>query len=163
MVLALPFAVIHIHNIIIGTTGYLLFVIASHILLNLHKKPINLSPVKYTPFQILLRAVFVGLTISSVVVLSSVLNPFWGGVFAMFPSVTFSSLIIFHYYYYSPEQLFYFMKKAPIGSLSLYAYDISAMVLFKKIGFIAGSFVCVAISLIVSWTLSRLQNIKRFS
>jgi hypothetical protein len=50
--------------------------------------------IRYTPFQILWRALFSGAIISGAVYLSRVAGPVWGGMMAPFPTIYISTLII---------------------------------------------------------------------
>ncbi len=156
LIFAVPFAVFRFSNIYIGLLGYAILAAVSYALLNIRKDNIILPKIHYGRIQIITRAVFVGIMISFVVVAGKLLNPFWGGVFTMFPAATFSYLVIFHYYY-EPKNLFHFMKKAPLGSLTLIAYDFSAMFFFPVVGFIAGTLISMVISFFVSFGLARLQ------
>ena len=117
---------------------------------------------KYTKSQIFIRALFTGTIIATVVLLGKTLNPFWGGIFTMFPAATFATLIILHFYY-EPRQLFYFMKSAPLGSISLFIYAISIMLLFPKLGIWTGTLISYVISLTFGLLLIKykLRQIKR--
>jgi len=50
--------------------------------------------IRYTPFQIISRALFSGAVVSAAVYLSKVGGPIWGGIIAPFPTVYISTLII---------------------------------------------------------------------
>jgi uncharacterized membrane protein (GlpM family) len=50
--------------------------------------------IRYTPFQIISRALFSGSVVSAAVYLSKVGGPIWGGIIAPFPTVYLSTLII---------------------------------------------------------------------
>jgi uncharacterized membrane protein (GlpM family) len=50
--------------------------------------------IRYTPFQIISRALFSGSVVSAAVYLSKVGGPIWGGIVAPFPTVYISTLII---------------------------------------------------------------------
>jgi hypothetical protein len=150
--LAAPFAMYKFSNLAVGTAGYLLLMVVSHLLLNRKDKEARLVPTVYNRTQVLLRALFMGFVISAVVLLGKLANPFWGGVFSLYPAVSFAALITFHFYY-EPAQLFSLMKKAPLGSLSLYAYAISAMILFPKFGLIGGTLLSYCICLACTFTL----------
>jgi hypothetical protein len=142
-----------------GIAGYALLATLAHIILNRIPAPAIPRPV-YTAAQIAFRAVFVGFIIAVIVLLGKVLTPFWGGIFTMFPAATFASLVIFHYYY-SPAQLSYFMKKAPVGSLSLFTYVLSCMWLFPLYGIVWGTLLCYTICLCISLILMHVLARKR--
>lgn len=148
-ILAAPFAIWKFSNLTVGITGFFILIMITHLILNRIKYTKSLPRPLYTKNQMILRAFFTGIIIALVVFLGKVLNPFWGGIFTMFPAATFAALIIFHFYY-EPRQLFYFFKKAPIGSLSLFIYAIVVMILFPKFGILFGSIISYSFSLTFS-------------
>ncbi len=156
-VLASPFALWKFQNLFLGIIGFFILITMAHIILNKHAFHEKVIRLKYSKIQIVMRAVFTGGIIATVVFFCKVFNPFWGGVFTMYPAATFATLLIFHFYY-EPRQLFYFMKKAPLGSLSLFVYAISAMLLFPKAGVIMGTIASYAISLSFSLLLIKYKN-----
>ena len=113
----------------------------------------------YTNTQKVGRACLVGFIVFLVVLLWNILNPFWGGVFAMFPA-TFSSILLSLHRYYGSESLFPTMQKIPIGSLSIFTYAIVSMFVFPKCGFIFGTIVAYVVSLVVTLLLVKLQSRK---
>jgi hypothetical protein len=155
-ILAGPFAWYKFNNLALGIAGYFASIFIAGYFLN--KAP-SIRPEKktYTPLQITFRAVFVGTILSTVVVLGNKLNVFWGGVFTMYPAATFASLVIFQYYY-QPNQLFFFMKKAPLGSLSLFVYAISVMLLYPKLGILGGTILSYMISILFIILLLKFQK-----
>ncbi len=144
--LVFPFALYRFSNISVGITGFFIIIIVTHFILKNKNYDLNLTKPIYTKNQILIRAIFTGSIIATVVFLGKILNPFWGAIFTMFPAATFATLIILHFYY-TPKQLFYFMKNAPIGSISLFLYSISVMFLFPKFGIWIGTLFSYFISL----------------
>jgi len=158
--LVMPFAWWKFQSVIVGSFGYVFFTTISHFILH-HKAPkTNIQQHQYSFLQVLIRAVFTGAVIAIVVILGKILNPFWAGIFTMYPAVTFASLIIFHYYY-STAQLFHFMKKVPLGSISLYAYTIAAMQLFPSYGLWLGSLGAYLIALSVSFLLVLILKLSK--
>ena len=161
-ILASPFAIYKFSNKLIGITGFIIIVTITHLILRNKQYEINLNRPTYTKRQLFIRALFTGSVIATVVVLGKTLNPFWGGIFTMYPAATFATLIILHFYY-EPSQLFYFMKSAPLGSVSLFIYAVSVMLLFPKFGIWTGTFISYVISL--TWGLLlinyKLRQIKR--
>jgi len=155
-IIASPFAIYKFSNVFIGITGFFIIVTFTHFILKRNNYELSLTRPKYTKIQILIRALFTGSIIATVVLLGKTLNPFWGGIFTMFPAATFSTLIILHYYY-APRQLFYFMKNAPLGSILLFVYAISIMLLFPKIGIWLGTLVSYSISLTLGLLLIKYQ------
>lgn len=161
-ILASPFAIYKFSNKLVGVTGFLIIVIITHLILRSKNYELNIIRLKYTKRHIFVRALFTGTIIATVVLLGKTLNPFWGGIFTMFPAATFATLIILHFYY-EPRQLFYFMKSAPIGSISLFIYAISIMLLFPKLGIWGGTLISYVISLTFGLLLIKykLRQIKR--
>ena len=156
-ILASPFALWKFQNLILGIIGFFILITMTHFILVKHKFQEKIIRLKYTKIQIMMRAVFTGGIIAIVVLFGKLFNPFWGGIFTMYPAATFATLIIFHFYY-EPRQLFYFVKKAPLGSLSLFIYAISVMLLFPKMGIVMGTIVAYAISLSFSLLLIKYKN-----
>ncbi len=155
-ILASPFAIFKFSNIVVGIIGFILIVTVTHFILKNKNYELRLTKPNYSKTQILIRAVFTGSVIATVVFLGKTLNPFWGGIFTMFPAATFATLIVLNFYY-EPKQLFYFIKNAPLGSVSLFTYAISIMLLFPKLGIWVGTFVSYCISLSVGLLLIRYQ------
>ncbi|HLO53612.1 MAG TPA: DUF3147 family protein [Saprospiraceae bacterium] len=145
-ILAAPFAIYKFSNKSMGILGFLIIITITHLILRSKHFELNLIRPKYTKKQLFIRAFFTGIIIATVVLLGKTSNPFWAGIFTMFPAATFSTLIILHFYY-EPRQLFYFMKSAPLGSVSLFIYAISIMLLFPKLGIWVGTLISYVISL----------------
>lgn len=145
-ILAAPFAIYKFSNKLMGIIGFLIIITITHLILRSKHFELNLIRPKYTKKQLFIRAFFTGIIIATVVLLGKTSNPFWAGIFTMFPAATFSTLIILHFYY-EPRQLFYFMKSAPLGSVSLFIYAISIMLLFPKLGIWVGTLISYVISL----------------
>jgi uncharacterized membrane protein (GlpM family) len=161
-ILAAPFAIYKFSNKLIGIIGFIIIVSITHLILQSKHYELSLNRPMYTKKQILIRALFTGSIIATVVLLGKTLNPFWGGIFTMFPAATFATLIILHFYY-EPKQLFYFMKSAPLGAISLFIYAISVMLLFPKLGIWAGTLISYIISLTFGLLLIKykLKQIKQ--
>jgi MFS family permease len=143
---AVPIVILKINNLFFGIIGYFIIIFICHLLLRKksHEKPPALT---YTFNQKLGRATFVGFIVFLVVFLGKTLNPFWGGIFTMFPAAFSSTLILIHYYYGS-KMIFPTFQKIPFGSISLFIYTISVMITFPIFGFILGTFISYIASLI---------------
>ena len=154
--LSIPFVVYKFNNLAFGILGYILLIIFAHLILKRknYAKPVTL---KYTNIQKILRATFVGFIIFLAVLLSKVLNPFWGGMFLMFPAA-FTSVIIIIHWHYGIKSLFPIMQKVAIGSLSLFGYAIVAMFVFPKFGYIIGTLFAYSVSLIITLSLINIQS-----
>ncbi len=152
LLLSLPRAFHKMSNLVYGICGY--FVIATIGYLILNRSKVNNPPShSYSIWQIVGRAAFVGFLVTMVVFLGEVVNPFWGGVLAMFPAALSSTMIVIHWYYGS-KPLFSMIRKIPLGSLSIFVYAITVMLVFPHIGFIWGTLIALAASLITSALLS---------
>lgn len=153
--LAIPAVVLEINRLAGGVAGYALLILIAHLLLQRknYEKPATLT---YAFGQKIGRATFVGFIVFLVVLLGKLLNPFWGGMFAMFPAA-FSSLLMILHWYYGPKSLFPAMQKAAVGSLSTFAYAITTMLVFPIYGFIIGTLFAYAISLVVTLLLMKFQ------
>lgn len=157
LIIALPFALSRFQGLKLGIAGYFLLAMLAHYLLNREHSDTTIQRSAFTRRQIMLRACFVGSILALVVILGKTLSPFWGGVVTMFPAVTFSSLMILHYYY-EPERLSFFMRRAPVGSLSLFVYAITAMLLFPRLGVLKGTLGSYTMSLLCSVGLACIQK-----
>ena len=156
-ILVAPFAIWKINNLLLGTIGYILFTLLAHYLLNKPSRTYDPVSVSYSRLQIALRALFMGTVIAMVVLMGKLLGPFWGGIFTMYPAVTFVALTTFQYYY-PADQLYSFFKRAPLGSTTLFLYAISSMLLFPPLGTVVGTVISYLISLVYSLALIRFQK-----
>jgi hypothetical protein len=155
LICALPLAITKYSNLAVETAGFIILSLIAALLLKLrkHEKPPSIS---YTKRQIIGRSIFAGLMISSVVFLGRTLNPFWGGVFAMFPAAFSSALMIIHRYY-GATALFPYFEKVAVGSVSIFVYCITVMLVFPEIGFIWGTLIAYLISLAITFLLYKLH------
>lgn len=153
--LAVPVVIFEVKSLAIGVAGYVLCIVMAHFALKRkhYAKPVTLV---YSNSQKIGRAVFVGCILFLVVLLGKTLGPFWGGMFAMFPAAFSSFMMIFHWYY-GPQSLFPTMQHIPIGSLSLFAYVLTVMLVFPPFGFIIGTIGAYIVSLIVTVLLMKFQ------
>jgi hypothetical protein len=95
-VLAIIAAIFKYDQLIPNIILYLLVSVATFITL---EKAVTIpskgkSSKKYSWKQILLRAIFAGLLVATVVLISRILNPFAVGIFATFPAVLLSTMVI---------------------------------------------------------------------
>lgn len=153
--LAIPITILKFNHLAVGVAGYALLILVAHFLLKRknYDKPVTLT---YTFGQKIGRAIFVGFIVFLVVLLGKILNPFWGGMFTMFPAA-FSSLLMILHWCYGPKSLFPTLQKMPVGSFSIFAYAITTMFVFPKYGFILGTFFAYLMSLIVTLLLMKFQ------
>jgi uncharacterized membrane protein (GlpM family) len=158
-ILAAPFAAYKLSNILLAIPCFFVLVTMTHFILNNKKPALNFTRPAYTKLQIILRGVFTGSVIAMLVFSGKTLNPFWGGLFTMFPAATFTTLTVLHFYY-EPVQLFYFIKAAPLGSISLFIYTVSVMWFFPLLGIWSGTLVSYCISLAFGLLLIKLKKIQ---
>ena len=146
--LAVPVITYKFNNYLLGILVYILFVMLAHWILTRkpYKKTITLT---YTIGQKIGRAAFVGFIMALVVVLGKVLDPFWGGMFTMFPAA-FSSVLIIIHWYYGVNSLFPILRKVAVGSLSVFSYVNIVKFVFPILGFIWGTIVAFLASIIVT-------------
>ena len=95
---ALAFLVLFLHfsNFLFSLLFFILSLVGSYLILEkgYHLPSTEKILVRYTPLQILSRALFSGSIISSAVYLSRVGGPIWGGLMAPFPTIYISTLIL---------------------------------------------------------------------
>ncbi len=159
LLLSFPMAFHKMSNLFYGIIGYLILAAIGHFFLNRRKEK-NPTTHLYSVWQITGRAAFVGFLIAMIVFVGEMVNPFWGGVLAMFPAALSSSMMVIHWYY-GPKNLFPIVRKVPLGSLSIFVYAIIVMLIFPHTGFIWGTFIAFVASLITSFLLSGFLRIKR--
>jgi uncharacterized membrane protein (GlpM family) len=147
-----PFAICKVSNLLYSILGFAIIVFISHLIVKSNIYDSDLKPLAYTAKQILFRAIFTGTIIAAIVFCAKTLNPFWGGIFTMFPAATFSTLTILHYHY-KPAELFHFVKKIPLGSVSLLIYAVSVMYFFPKLGIYQGTMISCFLSLLFTFTV----------
>jgi uncharacterized membrane protein (GlpM family) len=158
-ILTAPFAIWKFNNLTVGVIGYFILIIIAHYFLNRNNISLERPKIKYSKSQILFRSLFMGIMILLVVLLGKTLNPFWGGIITMYPAATYAALTVFHFYY-DPKQLYSFYKKSAVGSLSLFLYAISVMVLFPKIGIVYGTISAIGLCLLFLILLINTQKKK---
>lgn len=87
---------LNFNSFLLSLLFFLLSLIGSYLILEkcYHLPSTGKNPVRYTPMQILFRALFSGFMISGAVYSSRVGGPVWGGIMAPFPTIYISTLII---------------------------------------------------------------------
>ena len=159
-ILAMPIAMSKLSNFWIGTAGYLFLSVIAYWILNRKKGDYKKSlPLKYSNTQKIGRAIFMGFIIVLVIILGKIVNPFWAGVFAMFPTALSTTMAIFHWYY-EPKNLLPTVKKLPIGSLVSFVYAVIVMYSFPVFGFIFGTIIAFLTCLVFLVFLIKLQSLK---
>jgi len=146
--LSVPLVLMKFKDFWLGVFGFFFLISVSYFLLN--RKSYKKSPaLKYSKSQKMIRTFCMCFVVFLGVLLSKVLNPFWGGLMAMLP-IGFSSILLVIHINYGFENLYPIMRKVPIGSLSLFSYVITAMLTFSEYGYIWGTVLSYLSSLIVT-------------
>lgn len=155
LVCAFSVIAVGVSSITVGLGGFTVLAILGYVLLHRrsYAKPV---PLTYTRSQLIGRSVFVGSILVVVVFLGKTLGPVWGGIFAMFPAVLSSSLMVLHWYY-QPESLFPMFQKVSLGSLVVVVYSLTVMVVFPAVGIVLGTLVAYGVSLVTLVILFRIQ------
>ena len=95
-VLALAAMSLHCDNLFSNLIFYVVITVTAYVFL---EKGVRISSAEqslryYTGMQMLIRAVFAGTVVSSVVIVSKLCNPYIVGIFATFPAVLLTTMII---------------------------------------------------------------------
>lgn len=96
---ALLFAQLHLFNFIINAAIYFLITIAAFLILEYYFKipAVPKSTKKYSSLQLLLRALFAGTIVATVIASAQILPPYLFGIFSTFPAVLLSTMLILVY------------------------------------------------------------------
>lgn len=95
-VLALAAMPLHWDDLLLNIIFYVVITVTAFVVLERGVKipAVKQSPRYYTKMQMLVRAIFAGTVVSSVVVISKFFNPYIVGIFATFPAVLLTTMII---------------------------------------------------------------------
>ncbi|MEX0617186.1 MAG: DUF3147 family protein [Candidatus Woykebacteria bacterium] len=138
---------------------YTFLAVVSHYFLFIRTKDKTDGLVANVPLDansLIVRSAFAGAVVATVVLMSKVAGPFWGGVFSVFPAAYASNLIAFHNKL-GADSLFRFSKVLPIGSPSFVLYASAAAFTFPLIGLIWGtivSYIVSAMFVYIVWKIS---------
>ena len=116
--------------------------------------------VNYNFFQIILRGIIGGLTISIAVLLAKTGGPLIGGVFASFPALTIALILILYFNHglaFSAALLKNFIIS---GTLNVLIFIISIRYTYLYLGLFYGTLISFIISLICSYATYKLINKK---
>lgn len=150
LVTSIPIAKWQIDNMPLAICIFITGVIIFQYFLSVHfTKSSKSKTAAYSIFQKFLRAIIAGTVIVSIVLISKILGPFWGGVVAAFPAATLSAFAILHWQHGSIF-LFHATKTMPIGIISIGAYVITVRLSFPLIGVIGGTVAAVLCSSLVA-------------
>ncbi len=158
---AIPLVLIEFSDLTMSLVAYFLMITVSYVLLTVLPK-IKVPPCKfrYSAGEKITRYFFAGFVIALAVFLSKVLSPFWGGIFAAFPAAFFSALVILHRHHDS-DFLFRTFYNAPIGSISTVVFALAAAYTFPPFGFVVGTILSFAISLVAAFVLYHIPSYQK--
>jgi len=152
-VLAILAAFIEYDQLIPNIIFYLLVTITSFIILErVFKIPSqSKSSKKYSWKQILLRAIFAGGVVASVVFISRIFNPFAVGVFSTFPAVLLSTMVILAINQ-SREFAQATGKVLVISSTNIVVYSLGVYWSYPRYGIILGTIMSFILAVIWVWS-----------
>ncbi|MFH1222553.1 MAG: DUF3147 family protein [Candidatus Micrarchaeota archaeon] len=96
-ILAIPLGNLGFTDVVLGTaiyailSGAMFYILEYWMNIQSMEKKVNL---KYSPGELLLRAVFAGGVVSGAVVIAAFLGSVWGGIFSTFPAVVLSTMFL---------------------------------------------------------------------
>jgi len=135
---------------------YLMTTLGAHLIFQ-KQKSMPATQISYTKWQLTGRFLFVGFLIFLVTLFGEIESAAFGGALSMFPAAFSSGIMILHWYHGSGF-LFSAVKRVPLGSISILVYACVVMISFPAVGFVAGTLLAFASSLLVSWLLSHLPQ-----
>lgn len=110
---------------------------------------------KTSPLEFFSRIFFAGTVIASAVVLSKVLNPFWGALIGGTYPASFGSQLMIFQGKYPASQLPTTIKTVPLGVTSVAFYAISVTFLYPQLGIPLGTLLAMTGSLCFSLALAK--------
>jgi hypothetical protein len=138
---------IHFNNYPLSILGYIvLFALSFFIQENiLHIKSVKGKRIVYTPMLILSRGIIGGSVVALAVFLGKIGGPLLGGMFAMFPAMFMSTMLVT---YYSHGSLFSSatMKSSMVSAISVTVYSIIARYTYVPFGLWFGTLASILVS-----------------
>ena len=160
LTLSIPFTFIKFDNLLIPLIIAIIDISIVYYLLTIKNNVTPyIKPIIYTTMQKIGRAVFTGSIICLAVLLSKIINPFWGGIFSGFPAAFSSTFIILHWYYGS-NMLFKVGKSVAAGSLVYLSYIIAVHWTCPAFGIIGGTITAYMVSLVIFFFIMKFKNKK---
>ena len=108
------------------------------------------SKKKYTTIQMLIRALFAGSVVSSVIILSKFFNPYIVGIFSTFPAVLLSTMIILGINQ-NKEFAQATGKVLLLSSSNIIIYGLAVYFTYPKLGFTYGTIVSFILAFLWIW------------
>ncbi|MBN2251513.1 MAG: DUF3147 family protein [Candidatus Altiarchaeota archaeon] len=137
--ISLPLAILEMENIILSSLIFSAAWITTYACARKRKACMDdRADIKRKRTQIIARAVFAGTVTTLAVVMSGVAGPLWGGAFAAFPAVFFTTFVILARDY-GPEYSADYARTTPIGLFSVMPYAWGVHWLYPGCGIVAGT------------------------
>lgn len=156
--IALPVAIFKPEDFVLGLFSYICVFLFVNYFLSTKPNVQGESPkIKYSGGQKIFRAIFSGAVVALAVFLSKTLNPFWGGIFSMFPAAFSSSFAMIHWHHDS-TYLFRVTKNVAIGSISMIMYLLTSIISFEKYGPLAGTLIAYTVSFLYSFAIAKVRR-----
>lgn len=153
-VLSFGLVFIKFNNFIFSLIAYVTLVLISYCIVE-RKFKIKSEPskkIKYTSSILLFRGLFGGFIISLAVIMSKIGGPLLGGMFAMFPAMFLSALLIT---YFAHGALFSsaVMKVPILSAISVIIYGIIVRYTYLPLGLWIGTFISILISFVSAYLI----------
>jgi uncharacterized membrane protein (GlpM family) len=136
------------HHFGLGLAIFLLLFLCSYYILEkrLHLPAVAGVPVRFSPLQIIVRSLFSGLVIALVIFLSKVSGPLIGGIFAVFPAV-FTSTLVITFLSRGVDSARALTKPLLVSAMvNVIVYVIAVRSFYPGLGLILGTIVALAIT-----------------
>jgi hypothetical protein len=155
---AVPLAILEFSSLIMALVVYIPTALIGYYFLTIKPKIVALTKKPtYSLKEKIGRALFGGTIIALAVFFAKTLSPFWGGVFAGFPALFLSTLIILHRQHDS-EYLLRVFHNIPLGLLVTISFPLAASYTYPAFGIILGSIVAYITSIIIGLTVYKVTN-----
>jgi len=151
-VFALIAMFLNCNNLFFNVIFYIIVTLIVFIILEkLIKIPsVNKSAKKYTKTQMLLRALFAGSVVSSVIIISKFFNPYVVGIFSTFPAVLLSTMIILEI---NQSKAFAQAtgKVLVLSSSNIIVYGLAVYFSYPKFGIVLGTIISFMLAFLWVW------------
>lgn len=111
--------------------------------------------------DVVFRFLFSGTIIMVSTLLAKLVNTFWGSVFSVFPVTYYSSLVIYQRNIDDINDLFFYARNIPLGSLSLLVFSLSVFILIEPLGFILTIIVSLLLSFVTSFFIYKVITFRK--
>lgn len=144
----------HFNNFVISVGMYIVLRLYSFYIIEnrLHVISVSGKKIAYTPQMILSRGIVSGFIIVTSVFASRVGGPLLGGIFAMFPAM-FTSTMMITYFAHGPDFSAATMKSSLVGAISVVIYALTVRYTYTNVGIFWGTIISIAVSYLVGYFL----------